>query len=119
MRCDFSEYAYRSAVDYVGIMIYSDSDVYLELSSVGVRSDTLTPAMIGEMLSSSAESEEYVPNYRIIATFAFTVAALSVVVCVLLIRRDREAEEEAAADGISGGRYRKNACDERVGGRRR
>ncbi len=119
MKCDLTEFSDRSAVDYVGIMIYSDSDVYLELSSVGVRSENLSPDEIGVMLTASSAEEEYVPNYRLIAVFAFTAAAFSVVVCILLIRRDREAEEETAANAGYDDRQRKTTHDERVGGRRR
>lgn len=94
MTCDLSGYNYRNEVDYVGVIVYSTSDVYLEISSVSAVSDTLTSDGIGAIFESYEENDEYKANYKAVVAFAVIVAVFSLCVCVLLIRRDREEAEE-------------------------
>lgn len=99
--CPLGEYENRGRVDYIGIMVYSDIELRLELSSVELSSDELGVEGIGKLLG-KAEDEERI-NYRTIALFSFTVAAFSIMVFIFLSKLEREEAENEVRKSRTGG----------------
>ncbi len=95
--CDLTGYEKSGEVNYIGIMVYSDAQVGLELKSVTLKSDTLTPDEIKSLVIPPDESgitkEEMAANYRFIAMVAFTITAGTIAAFILLARYEREEEE--------------------------
>lgn len=94
LECALGGYENLKNVDYIGIMVYSDSELKLELSSVELYSDTIGSEDIKALFEEKPESQKS-PNYKGIALFAFTVAAVTILIFVFMARVEREEEEEA------------------------
>ena len=95
VHCDLTEYAYAANVEYVGILIYAESDVTLEVSRVTAGSDTedgealLSRFRPTEQAASDDRHSTYVAYFVVLAVI-FTVCTIA-----LLCRRDREEAERA------------------------
>lgn len=92
--CDLSDYEYRDRVDYMGIMVYAENEVYLDLSSVKVYSNTLDPAGLEEVFLPSSEDDETAVDLSAVVLVSGIVFALSITAAVLLIRHDAEERRE-------------------------
>ncbi|MGN1408904.1 MAG: hypothetical protein ACI4XJ_01885, partial [Eubacteriales bacterium] len=99
--CPLGEYENREKVDYIGIMVYSDVELRLELSSVSLFSDELGAEGIGELFEERETAPE--TNYKAIALFSFTVAAFSIMVFVFLAKLEREEEENDVKNNRANG----------------
>ena len=104
--CDLTKFEHRNAVDYIGIMTYSDAPVVMELAGVRVGSDTLAEEQLGEMFrqAEAAEEQDLVSAGLVIA---FT-AVCSVIAIVILTHHDREEDERREAALAEASRYRRN-----------
>ena len=92
--CDLTKYEHRDQVDFMGIMVYADHDVYLDLSSVRAYSNTLTPAELADVFAASPAADEVPVNYEMIVVVSVIVFLFSVSAAVLLIRHDVEERRE-------------------------
>ncbi len=95
--CDLSGYEKSSEVNYMGIMVYSDEQVGLELKSVELCSDSLSSDEIKSRLNPVNESENQdgiKSNLRFVTMAAFTVFVGTIVTFVILARYEREEEEK-------------------------
>ncbi len=94
--CDLGEYSYSSTVEYIGVIIYAKKSVQFDLSSVSVYSDKMTDGELYEIFSptqSAAEGGLGVYSAMIVVTI---MMAASAVVCILIVKRDREEQARAA-----------------------
>ncbi len=91
--CDLSDYAYRDKVDFVGVMVHAENEVYLDLASVKVYSKTLDSVALQEVFFPKTEEESPVELYTIVVT-AGIVCAISLMAAGLLFRHDAEERRE-------------------------
>jgi len=92
--CDLTKYEHRDQVDFMGIMVYADHDVYLDLSSVRAYSNTLTPAELADIFAASPAADKVPVDYEMIVVVSVIVFIFSVSAAVLLIRHDVEERRE-------------------------
>lgn len=90
--CSLADYGARDAVSYIGVMAYSEDSASLEIETVEFGSDALTAQEI-EALFRSASASDADKNYTVFY-IAGVVGALSLCIFALMIRRDREEEEQ-------------------------
>lgn len=93
LRCDLTGYEYRNTIDYVGIMVYADYEVVLDLSAVSVSSKTLAEESLAEMFSADKEEPATISNRLSVIAFIIIISVITVMAVILLIRRDREEDE--------------------------
>lgn len=105
LTCDLTEYPYRNTVDYIGIMVYSDSPVYLDLSKVRVGSDTMTEEELSETFSSS--EEEPIPDLKKAGLVIALAAMLGIGALVALTHHDREEDEKREAALLEASKHRR------------
>ena len=96
VHCDLTAYPYAQNVEYVGILIYAESDVVLEVSSVTAGSaaedgQTLRERFYPIEKSGDMQSQ----NGAYAAYFLVLVAIFTFCTIALLNRRDREEAERA------------------------
>ena len=91
--CDLTDYEFRDKVDYMGILVYGDHEIYLDLSSVGAYSNTLS---LPDLEAVFAAPEVDVPeaDRGAIVLVSGIVCIGSVCAAVLLIRHDMEEHRE-------------------------
>lgn len=94
LSCPLGGYETRGETDYIGIMLYSDTNVTLELSSVSIRSDVLDENGMAALFSDTSPSAAQDVNYRLIALFLGVIAAISIAVFVLLTKLEREGSDD-------------------------
>ena len=92
--CDLSDYEFRDRVDFLGIMVYADHDVYLDLQSVRAYSNTLFPDEMDAVFSPNPVVPELAVDYETVAVVSVIVFVLSIGAVVLLIRHDAEERRE-------------------------
>ncbi len=92
--CDLSDYEFRDKVDYMGIMVYADHEVYLDLSSVKAYSSTLPQSELNALFAPSAEEDVRTADWSAIVLVSGIVFVLSVIAAALLIRHDMEERRE-------------------------
>lgn len=91
LTCDLTGYEHRSMVDYVGIMVYANEDVVLDLATVRVGSDTMNEEELRSMFKQQKDS---LPLNWGAATVAFLLTVgMTVILVILLTRREREEDE--------------------------
>ncbi len=88
--CDLSSYEYRSSVNYAGIMVYAEEEVYFDLSSVRVYSDALADAELAGVFEPAEEDESRTADPLAIVFCSTIVFILSICAAVLLTRHDAE-----------------------------
>lgn len=91
--CDLSTYEFREEVNFVGVMVYAENEVWLDLASVKVHSATLDSEKLRELFYPETVEEPLVDLYTVVVTSGI-VLALSLMAVVLLIRRDTEERRE-------------------------
>lgn len=94
LTCPLDGYDTRSITDYIGIMVYSDTNVTLELSRVNVCSDTLSAEELSELFETQTSGDNTDVNYRLIFLFSGVVAAITVTIFVLLTKIERDDGDE-------------------------
>ena len=92
--CDLSSYEFRGQVDYMGILVYGDHEMYLDLSSVSVGSRTLTQDELEEVFRISDGTETAGADHAAIVLVSGIVFVGSAIASVLLIRHDVEEDRE-------------------------
>lgn len=92
--CDLTEYEYRDQVDFMGIMVYADHDVYLDLASVRAYSNTLSPEELSAVFAPVPAAEDAPVDYETVVVVSVIVFILSVSAVLLLIRHDAEERRE-------------------------
>lgn len=92
--CDLTKYEHRDQVDFMGIMVYADHDVYLDLSSVRAYSNTLAPEELAAVFAPVPPAEEAEVDYETVIVVSVIVFILSVSAAILLIRHDAEERRE-------------------------
>ncbi len=95
VHCNLTEYAYAASVEYVGILIYAQSDVTLEVSRVTAGSRTEDGRTLLSRFQPTNQTETDT-RHGTYATY-FVVLAVIFTICTiaLLCRRDREEAERA------------------------
>lgn len=106
--CDLTEYEYRSTVDYVGIMLYADYEVALDLSTVSASSMTLDKDELASLFS-SVNAPESSNDFISFVLFISIIAMMTIFVVVLLNRRDREEVEQREAELKNAPKNRRNS----------
>ena len=103
LSCPLGGFETRDKVGYIGIMVYSDVNVVLELSSVDVCSIVLDEDELAAVFTEK-DSPHISVDYKTIAFFSFTIAAASIIVFVFLSKLEKEDEENDAKRQTTGGR---------------
>ena len=91
--CDLTDYEFRGKVDYMGILVYGDHEIYLDLSSVGAYSNTLSKPEL-EAVFAAPEADVPEADRGAIVLISGIVFIGSVCAAVLLIRHDVEEHRE-------------------------
>lgn len=93
--CGFEGYDYLKAIDYVGVMIYADREVYLDIGEVHVHSSKMTQEEIAAVFG-DAEPEETVDKdaYRLALILCAVTVVMSVAAITAITRHENEAEEK-------------------------
>lgn len=91
--CDLSDYEFRGQVDYMGILVYGDHEMYLDLASVNAYSSTLDQEELEAVFAGTPETEP-VSDRAAIMLASGIVFIGSAVAAILLIRRDVEEDRE-------------------------
>ena len=91
--CDLRDYEFRDKVNYMGILVYGDHEIYLDLSSVGAYSNTLSLPEL-EAVFAAPEADAPVTDHGAIVLVSGIVCIGSVCAAVLLIRHDVEEHRE-------------------------
>lgn len=100
LSCDLTGYEYRSVVDYIGIMVYADEDIVLDLSSVKLGSGTLSSDALRAMFQQSDEGTVSL-DWITAGLFLVLVTTVTVILMIIMTRRDREEDELREAQMLS------------------
>ncbi len=92
--CDLTQYEHRDQVDFMGIMVYADHDVYLDLASVRAYSNTLSQEELSSVFAPVSSAEDVPVDYETVVVVSVIVFILSVSAALLLIRHDAEERRE-------------------------
>jgi len=92
--CDLRDYEFRDKVDYMGILVYGDHEIYLDLSSVNAYSDTLAQPELEKIFAAAPDTDAAEADYGAIVLISGIVFIGSVCAAVLLIRHDVEETRE-------------------------
>ncbi|MBE6570012.1 MAG: hypothetical protein E7658_07360 [Ruminococcaceae bacterium] len=98
-RCALSEYENADRINYVGVMVYANESVVLDLSSVSVSSSVLNQNELDALFYGSEAEADDMANFTEIFYILIITMLLTICAALLLIRRDRE-ETEAAEEQL-------------------
>lgn len=92
--CDLTGYEYLDAIDYVGVMVYADFEVYLDIADVNVHSSLLTEEDVRGLLG-DAEPAAVVDRdaYRLALILCAVVVVMSVAAIAAITRHENEEAE--------------------------
>jgi len=96
--CDLGEYEYASSVEYIGVMIYSEESVDFDLSRVSVYSDTRTDEELFDLFNPAPDTVDGAYDVYVLVALILIVAVISVVGCIVFVRRDKEESEAHSFD---------------------
>lgn len=105
--CDLSDYEFRGQVDYMGILVYGDHEMYLDLSSVTAYSSTLSQTELDDVFALVPGGGAEEPDYAAIVLVSGIVFIGSVTAVVLLIRHDAEEIRERRRQQLRDEKYTK------------
>lgn len=89
-RCALSEYENADQISYVGVMVYANETVVLDLSSVTFSSSHLNQEELNTLFFGSDTEADSRGNFTEIFYILIITMILTICAAVLLIRRDRE-----------------------------
>ncbi|MBR5445912.1 MAG: hypothetical protein IKV57_07310 [Clostridia bacterium] len=92
--CDLREYVNAARTEYIGVMIYGETDLVFDLASVYACSTEGSAEALEKVFTPTGPEPEKAPYAAEIFYILLLLALFGVSGCVLLFRRDREAEEE-------------------------
>ncbi len=95
--CDLRQYTHAPVTGYIGVMLYGETELVFDLSSVKAWSGRLTATELADIFT-HVEPEAPSPYQGEVLTMLILVGISSVCITVLFIRRDRE-EEQKERDG--------------------
>lgn len=89
--CSLADYPYLDAIDYVGVMVYSDFAVNLDIAEVHMHSSVLNDEDVQAMLG-TAQPEETLDGdaYRLALILCAVVIVMSVAAVAALTRHENE-----------------------------
>ena len=93
-------------MDYIGIMVYSETPVYLDLAKVRVGSETLTEEDLARTFTRSDDGEP-LPDLVKAGLAAAFAAIIAVITTILLTHHDREEDEKREAALREAQKYRR------------
>lgn len=97
--CDFSEYEYLDRIDYVGVMVYADGEVYLDISEIHVHSAALSKEQISDIFNGVETTVPDDANVRRMTVILCAVAVvLSAAAVVAITRHEKETEENGGRE---------------------
>ena len=103
--CDLSGWDERSRADFIGVAVYADTPVTLEISSVSAVSASLDDDALAALFAPPDEPPMRSPEDDFTAALILLfLAAASVVVFILLSRHERETEPERPVRRASAGK---------------
>jgi hypothetical protein len=105
--CDLSDYEFRGQVDYMGILVYGDHEMYLDLSSVTAYSSTLSQTELDDVFALVPGGDAEKPDYASIVLVSGIVFIGSVTAVILLIRHDAEEIRERRRQQLRDEKYTK------------
>jgi hypothetical protein len=105
--CDLSDYEFRGQVDYMGILVYGDHEMYLDLSSVTAYSSTLSQTELDDVFALVPGGDAEEPDYASIVLVSGIVFIGSVTAVILLIRHDAEEIRERRRQQLRDEKYTK------------
>ena len=92
--CDLREYVNADRTEYIGVMLYGETDLVFDLASVYACSLEGTEADLQNAFDPAEAVVKETPYATEIFYILILLAVLSVSVGILLFRRDREEEDE-------------------------
>ena len=92
--CDLSDYEFRDRVDYMGILVYGDHEMYLDLSSVSAMSRTMPQDELERLFAVQPLNDAPEADRAMIIVVSGIVFIASASTAVLLIRHDMEEHRE-------------------------
>lgn len=92
-RCALHEYENTDQISYVGIMVYANDTVALDLSTVSFNSNTLSQDELNTLFFGEEQEADSMMHFTEIFYILIITLILTICAAVLLIRRDREELE--------------------------
>ncbi|MBQ7922557.1 MAG: hypothetical protein IJ325_08280 [Clostridia bacterium] len=92
-RCALHEYENADQISYVGVMVYANDTITLDLSSVSFSSHTLAQEELEALFYGKEEEADTMEHFTEIFYILIITMILTICAAVLLIRRDREEME--------------------------
>ncbi len=100
IRCPLSEFSGKNDVDYIGVMVYSGESAVLEIQSVTLQSQAMSPDSMAALFTLS---EEELPDKGLEAYFTIgIILVITVFASVMLIHRDKEESDRKSPPPHSG-----------------
>ncbi len=96
--CDLGKYRYRDRADYVGIIVYADSPVSLELGSVKLTSDTLSSEELADRMNPKPETGKDSKDVTAVALVSTLALLLTAVVFILILTKEKEIKDTKGRD---------------------
>ncbi len=91
VRCPVSDFSGSKEAAYIGVMVYASDAAVLEMSSVGLWSDTLAAEELAALFA--AEEGEAKERSNMWIAVASVIGVISVILGAAMFRRDREEAE--------------------------
>jgi len=106
--CGLSEYPYIDVIDYVGVIVYADSEVTLDIGQISVHSSKLDEEALTSLVTSGAEDAGKKTDYRLALILCAVTIVMSVAAVTAITRHENEEaealpEESGRRSGIRGG----------------
>ena len=92
--CDLREYADAARTEYIGVMLYGETELVFDLASVYACSAEGSEEDLADVFASPQMEQEKVSYAAEIFCILLLLVLFGVSGCILLFRRDKETEEE-------------------------
>lgn len=92
--CDLSDYEHASAVEFIGAMVYCEDSIDFDLSKVYLLSESQSSEELAARFAGDFVDPKEPRSFSLILIFVIMISVVTIIACVLFIRRDREDDEQ-------------------------
>jgi len=102
--CDLTGYSHPEAIDYVGVMVYAEQGVVLDIGKVSVHTSRLTGDELAALLDGTLGlTEDMSSEYRLALILCAVTVVMSAAAVTALTRHESEEEEKEETDSDESG----------------
>lgn len=93
LSCDLNDFEYRDRVDFIGVMVYADWNVSLEIKNTKLESTVLDNSSIEELFTEKEVVRSEEKNMAAVWILSIVIFIVTAVIVILIMRKEKDLRE--------------------------